>query len=138
MNDKIITTHYLPDIHTHPVMLIVKTARVTSEEEVLDIIVANLKDDGTLCDDFKDDLLWLVSLKDQSIEIRKKEWSKRVDKFRKSNGNGNDLITEDQAIQIIACCPDVVDVNGVPLIVDSFEFDSETRTVKLSMSATWL
>lgn len=138
MNEQIKTMHRLPDIHTHPVMLIVKTARLSSEEEVLDIIVANMKDDGTLCDDFKEDLLWLVSVKDQPIETRKREWNKRVDKFRKSNGNGNDLITEDQAIQIIACCPDVVDVNGVPLMVDGFEFDSETRTVKLSMSATWL
>lgn len=68
--------------NTNPAILIIEAGRHTTDEEALEIISANLKDDDTLCDDFRDDLLWLISVKDQPIEIRKTEWDKRVEAYR--------------------------------------------------------
>lgn len=138
MTDDIKYEFSMPNKDTISIILIDKAAKLTSSEEVLDILSANMNDGDTLCDDFRDDLLWLVSVFNRPIEVRKREWKKRVDEYRKANGFGDDLITLEQAEKLRDYILDPVEIRGVPMSVYTVALDYDNRTVKVTMSATWL
>lgn len=86
MNEEPTNRLFALSANTGLMTLLLEAERLTTAEEALEITTANLKEDDTFCDDFKEDLLWLISVKDQPIEIRKTEWDKRVEAYRVKHG----------------------------------------------------